>query len=178
MTSRTLGRTAAVALLGVAGLLAGCTASSHPSSVQRQPAATSEVPMPDEPLPAAAPAFTQHFTDPLYEDPADEMAPFGSDVGSDLLYEWDERRDELTSRTTVADLLEDAPVTLADLDDPEDVDSAAFASSAGFTLLRLTGQIDDAGKTLALKALDVLIRYYDSPAELLRQRDDLKSWHS
>jgi hypothetical protein len=178
LITRTVGRTGAVALLAVGGVLAGCTGSSDLSSARQRPAVTSGVPMPNEALPAASPAFTQHFTDPLYEDPADEFAPFGSDEGSDLLYEWDERRDELTSRTTVADLLEDAPVSAADLDDPEDVDSAVFASAAGFTLLRLTGHIDDAGKTLALKALDVLIRYYDSPPELLKQRDDLKSWRN
>jgi len=57
------------------------------------------------------------------------------------------------------------------------VDAATIVIGAGFTLLRLTGHIDDEGKLLTLKALDVLIARYDSPPQLLRQRTDLQSWH-
>ncbi|MGN6301947.1 MAG: hypothetical protein ACTHN8_12765 [Angustibacter sp.] len=141
----------------------------------------------DDELPEAAPAFTAHFSDPLYDDPAGEFAPFGTDEGSDLLYEWDERRDELGPDTTVADLIEGAGMAdvVGGMDTREEspvpraggpVDAAVTVVAAGFTLLRLSGRIDDAGKRLTLQALDVLIRYYDSPPELVRQRADLESW--
>ncbi|MGN6611371.1 MAG: hypothetical protein ACTHLJ_06315 [Angustibacter sp.] len=141
----------------------------------------------DDQLPEAAAAFTAHFSDPAYEDPAGEFAPFGTDEGSDMLYEWAERRDELGPDTTVADLIEGAGMAevAAGLDIPEEgripraggqVDAAATIVAAGFTLLRLSGRIDDDGKQLTLTALDILIRYYDSPPELVRQRADLESW--
>jgi uncharacterized protein YfeS len=143
--------------------------------------------MDDEELPEAAPAFSAHFTDPVYDDPAGEFAPFGSDEGFDLLYEWDERRDELDAATTVADLIEESGFTdvVAEIDTPEgpgipvpggQVDAATVTVGAAFTLLRLAGRIDEAGRQQTLKALDILIRRYDSPPELLRQRADLESW--
>ncbi|MFC6006970.1 hypothetical protein [Angustibacter luteus] len=159
-------------------VLAGCNHSGQAAPVQSRPSTTTKAPIPGGQLPKAAPAFTAHFSDPVYEDPAGEFAPFGTDEGSDMLSEWDERREELGPDTTVTDLLEDAGLSdvSADLDNPEDVDAATITVAAGFTLLRLSGRIDDAGKKLTLKALDVLIRYYDSPSEVLRQRADLKSW--
>lgn len=138
-------------------------------------------------LPEAAPEFAAHFTDTIYDEPASEFAPFGSDEGWDMLHEWDERRDELTAQTTVADLIVGSGfaelVSSAGFDTggsvPEAgglVDAATIVVSAGFTLLRLTGHIDDEGKRETLRALDILIDYYDSPPELVRQRDDLRSW--
>lgn len=138
-------------------------------------------------LPEADPAFAAHFTDPLYGDPASELAPFGNDEGWDILHEWDERRDELTPETTVADLIVGSGfaelVSSAGVDPGEGVpepggllDAATIVVGAGFTLLRLTGQIDDEGKRETLRALDILIDFYDSPPELLLQRDDLRSW--
>lgn len=150
---------------------------------------TPEADMHDEwVMPEAVPGFAAHFSDPMYEDPANEFAPFGSDEGSDLLYEWSERRDELTRQTSVADLLnQDAfDELVGQLEVPEtspvpiplgQIDSAVILQSAAFTLLRLAGQIDDAGRTAALKALDILIARYDSPPELVRQRSDLASWN-
>lgn len=102
-------------------------------------------------LPEAAPAFAAHFTDPIYDDPATEFAPFGSDEGWDMLHEWDERRDELTPQTTVADLIEGSGfadlVSEAGFDFSDDIpepggleDAATIVVGAGFTLLRLTGR--------------------------------------
>lgn len=141
----------------------------------------------DDDLPAAAPAFAAHFTDAVYSDPAGEFAPFGTDEGFDMLYEWADRRDELDSNTTVADLVEQSGFSnvVSRLETQEgpgipapggQVDAATITIGAGFTLLRLTGHIDEAGRKKTLKALDVLIDRYDSPAELLRQRADLQSW--
>ena len=143
--------------------------------------------MDDDDLPKAAPAFAAHFTDPLYNDAEGEFTPFGTDEGFDLLYEWAERRDEIGPNTSVADLIEESGFSdvVSQLDSPEgpgipvpggQVDAATITIGAGFTLLRLTGRIDDEGRRHTLKAIDVLIRRYDSPPELLRQRADLQSW--
>lgn len=56
------------------------------------------------------------------------------------------------------------------------VEAATIVVGAGFTLLRLTGRIDDAGRRQTLKALNVLINRYDAPVELLKQRADLETW--
>lgn len=53
------------------------------------------------------PAFAAHFADPLYDDPANDFAPFGNDEGWDLLAGWSERTDELGPTSTVLDLLAD-----------------------------------------------------------------------
>jgi uncharacterized protein YfeS len=143
--------------------------------------------MDTEDLPEAAPAFAAHFTDPVYNDPAGEFAPFGTDEGFDLVLEWADRRDELDPTTTVADLIEESGLSdvVSELDNPErpgipvpgrQVDAATITIGAGFTLLRLTAHIDDEGRRRTLKAIDLLIRRYDSPPELLRQRADLETW--
>ena len=111
----------------------------------------------------------------------------GSDEGWDLLHEWAEQRDQLEPSTTLADLIEASGFAdiVAELDstrpqsmpDPGgQVDAATITIGAGFTLLRLTGHIDEDGRQQTLKALDILIRYYDAPVELVRQRADLTSW--
>ena len=141
----------------------------------------------DEELPKAAPAFASHFSDPVYDDPAGEFAPFGTDEGYDMLSEWAERREELSSDTTVSDLIEESGFAdvVSEPDSPEEpgipvpggqVDAATITIGAGFTLLRLTGHIDEEGRQQTLEAIDVLIRRYDSPPELVRQRTDLASW--
>lgn len=133
------------------------------------------------------PAFARHFTDPIYLEEAEEFAPFGSDEGWDLLYEWTERRDELADDATVQDILQDSGFEGAaeEIGQPDDpaiplpdgaVDSATIVVGAGFTLLRLTGRIDADGKAMTLQALDALIDYYDAPPELVKQRKDLAAW--
>lgn len=169
-------------------LLSGCTGQLAGPADEIMVPSTGEDELTEfEGLPAAAPEFAAHFTDPVYDDPANELAPFGSDEGWDLLYEWDERRDELQPDTTVADLIEKSGfagiVSELDIDEGAgipapggQIDAATITIGAGFTLLRLTGHIDEEGRQQTLKALDILIRQYDSPPELLLQRDDLQSW--
>lgn len=53
-----------------------------------------------------------------------------------------------------------------------------FVVGAAFALLRLTGQIDAPGRSLAMRALDVLDSWYESPAEITRIREDLASFRS
>jgi len=141
----------------------------------------------DDRLPTPAPAFAAHFTDPLYDDPASELAPFGTDEGADLLHEWAGRRDELGPSSTLAHLLEeegasemvedlDLPVTDPDRAPDGLVDAATTVVGAGFTLLRLTGRLDVQGLADTRKAVDVLLRLHGEEPELVRQRDDLRSW--
>ncbi len=64
------------------------------------------------------------------------------------------RRAELDSAITVAELLrrDDA----ADVLNEDSVDAATITVGAGFTVFRLTGQIDEAGRQQTLRALQTL----------------------
>ena len=177
---------ATVALVALL-LLGGCSGSLGTSGGGAAPSTAGSRMMGNEDLPAASPAFAAHFTDPVYDDPADEFAPFGTDEGFDMVHEWAERRHELSPDTTVADVIEESGFAhvASELDNPEgpgvpaaggQVDAATITIGAGFTLLRLTGRIDQDGRQQTLKALDVLIHRYDSPPQLVRQRRDLESW--
>jgi uncharacterized protein YfeS len=121
------------------------------------------------------PTFAAHFTDPVYDDPANDFGPFGNDEGWDVLASWSQRTDELGPTSTVLDLLGhvfDAPISPESLDD-DDIDTAMFVVGAAFALMRLTGQIDGVGRGLAVRALDVLDAWYEGPAEITRMREDL-----
>ncbi|MGW5237602.1 hypothetical protein ACWEOW_01575 [Monashia sp. NPDC004114] len=151
-------------------------------------------------------AFVAHFTDPIYDDPAEEFAPFGSDEGADILSEWVERADDLDDRSTVRFVLqdwfedsEDLQAFLHDLElaaegtsgssaegaqtpgprIPEpggDVDGATIVLGAGFTLLRLTGHIDSEGRRLVLAALRVLESFYGPQREFDVMRRDVEAF--
>ena len=116
------------------------------------------------------PAYAAHFTDLFHDDPADELAPFGSDEGSDLLVEAEEQRSELGESSTVADVLEltaaeDAAAFVDEIGEGSP-DLDGFMIGAGFALLRLTGQIDPQGRQWLQDALDRTLRVYgDSYAE-------------
>lgn len=139
----------------------------------------------DDSFPAPHPAFAAHFTDPIYEDPASDLAPFGSDEGFDLLYTWAERPDE-AEWLTLRELLEESGFD--SFDDvpagPEDDEAlrshrwetALNTVSAAFTLLRLTGSIDPEGKDSAVRALELLVDMEDNDPGLVRELEDLRSW--
>ncbi|MGI5187686.1 hypothetical protein ACQEVI_06025 [Promicromonospora sp. CA-289599] len=122
------------------------------------------------------PDFAAHFRDPLYDDEADDLAPFGNDEGWDLLAEWAKRSDELDSGSTLAQIaaewFEDAPLVPADLNE-DNVDLNDIVIGAGFTLLRLTGQIGEADRALVLRALDIRDRTYGQQRETQQMRTDL-----
>ena len=141
----------------------------------------------DDDLPPAHPLFAAHFTEPLYDDPADEFGPFGSDEGFELVRAWAADRVAREGDATVAELLaaDGGPdlsrwvrgVDLAACADPASlVDEAVLVQSAGFSLLRLAGRIDADGKQGAINALEFLIAFYGSPRQYLVQRDDLARW--
>jgi uncharacterized protein YfeS len=122
------------------------------------------------------PEFAAHFRDPIYDDPAEELAPFGNDEGWDLLAEWVKRADELDSGSTLAqiapDWFEGAPLVPADLNE-DDVDLNDTVIGAGFTLLRLTGQIGESDRALVLRALDIRDRTFGQHPETQQMRTDL-----
>lgn len=122
------------------------------------------------------PHFAAHFRDPLYDDPADELAPFGNDEGWDLVTDWAKRSDELDSGSTLAQIapewFEDTPLVPDDLNE-DDVDLNDIVIGAGFTLLRLTGQIGEADRALVLRALDIRDRTYGQQRETQQMRTDL-----
>jgi uncharacterized protein YfeS len=122
------------------------------------------------------PLFAERFTDPIYDDPANDFAPFGNDEGADVLANWTARVDELdetsTVRTVLEDLFDDSSGDVGVIED-NDVDTAMFAVGAAFTLLRLTGRIDHEGTRLALRGLDVIEGFYTSVPEVDRMRSDL-----
>ncbi|QKE84616.1 hypothetical protein [Arthrobacter sp. NEB 688] len=180
-----------LAALAAVLVLGGCGSGNTTEPVGPQSSSTTgstnETSADGADLPDADPAFAEHFTDPVYDDPAGEFAPFGTDEGFDLVWEWSDRRDELGPTTTVADLVDGSGLAdvASQLDVPEragipaaggQVDAATITIGAGFSLLRLTGHIDDDGRRRTLQALDVLIDRYDAPVELVHQRADLESW--
>ena len=136
----------------------------------------------DEPFPPPHPAFAAHFTDPLYEDEGEDLAPFGSDEGWDMLREWLERQGELNSASTIAQVLEiergAEEAEFGTLEGLDGVEPATFFSSAAFLVLRLTGQLDDADRALALRALDLLNAHVGGSPVIDRQIDDLRSWRN
>ena len=140
----------------------------------------------DDEQPTPHPAFAAHITNPLYEDAGDDLAPFGSDEGWDLVTEWGERRDELSAHATVQEVLDESPfpdalehvggqvaATPGALDG---VDAARFVVVSGFTLLRLTGRIDPEGHDATLRALDALEGHTGPQPELERMREDLRAF--
>ena len=122
------------------------------------------------------PVFAAHFRDPIYDDEADDLAPFGNDEGWDLLADWSKRTDELHSGSTLAQIapewFEDAPLVPADLNE-DNVDLNDVVIGAGFTLLRLTGQISEADRALVLRALDIRDRTYGADPHTQQMRTDL-----
>ncbi|MCR6031585.1 hypothetical protein GGQ22_09010 [Nocardioides sp. zg-579] len=145
-------------------------------------------------LPTPHPAFAAHFTDPLYDDVALESAPFGSDEGSDVLWEWGERRDELAPGSTIAEVMEmdegDVAETVARMAGIDHLDQAAIVRGAAFTLLRLVGHLGEEDRQTVLRVLDYEIATTADPGwlpqeardqlvpPLERQRGDLLAWRN
>ena len=130
-----------------------------PSAAAAQP--TTPTDPAEEDFPTPHPDFARHFRDPLYHDGGEELAPFGSDEGSDTLWTWRQHRAELSRCTTVRWMIEQDDVAGA-LDHPAsngpDVDG--FVIGTAFALLLFTGHIDAEGKRLVLDALHRTYSYY------------------
>ncbi len=145
-------------------------------------------------LPTPHPAFASHFTDPIYDDPALETAPFGSDEGADVLWEWGQRRDELSPGSTIADVMGTDDAQLAALVERmagiDDLSEAAVVRGAAFTLLRLVGHLGQRDRETVLRCIDYEIETTSDPGwlpveardqllpPLHTQRADLLSWRN
>lgn len=129
-------------------------------------------------LPEAHPEFQRAFPSPLYDDQADEFAPFGSDEGWDAMAEILEDHtplgDDVTLRALSEEALEltDEEFRATDLDETEETDFAVIG--VGFTILRLRGRIDDEGRRWLIDAVERQRRRYGDDIPTLRQiADDL-----
>ena len=128
-------------------------------------------------LPEAHPTFAAHFTDELYEDPADDFAPFGSDEAADEIFGWMTHVEDVTATSTVRQLVaisydeEDEASLEADwASDDDTLDMITIA--LGFFLIRVTGQIDDIGRQDVLAALArQQDRYGEQPQFTIMTRD-------
>ena len=145
-------------------------------------------------LPTPHPAFVTHFTDPIYDDSGSETAPFGSDEGADILWEWGQRRNELGPDSTIADLMKTDDAQLDSLvrqmSGIDDLDQAAIIRGATFTLLRLVGRLSHKDREIALRSIEYEIKTTADPSWLSAeareqllpplqvQRDDLLSWRN
>lgn len=101
-------------------------------------------------LPLPDPAFLAHFTNPIYilDLPEnDEVPPFGTDEGSDLVHQWALNREELRARPFLNTVHEMDPESLL-REAKEDEEVANFLISAAFTLLCWAGTIEEDDKSL------------------------------
>ena len=119
-----------------------------------------------------------------YLSDEDELAPFGTDEGADLLLEWLPRRaelctfgiSELLARSGFGDALEAVVAWQPGSPDPEPIDEATIVQAGSFLLLGLCGHIDQEGHEAGLKALRILLATYPGDASLERQLEDLLTW--
>lgn len=123
-------------------------------------------------LPVAHPAFSAHFTDPLYDDQGSEFAPFGTDEGADIFADLLKRRDEIDATTTVREASAlvgwDPEALAAEMAGPEaEASEWGVVLGVGFGLARLTGGIDPEGKRLVLRALELTQALYGPGIEEL-----------
>ena len=127
----------------------------------------------DLPLPEAHPGFRRAFPSELYDDQADEFAPFGSDEGWDAMAEIVEDftplDDDVTLRGLSEDVLEleDDEFEATDLDETEESDFAVIG--VGFTILRLSGRIDDEGRRWLIDAVARQQRRFGDDIEVLQR---------
>ncbi|MDO5697954.1 MAG: hypothetical protein Q4G51_08260 [Dermatophilus congolensis] len=134
--------------------------------------------MPERPLPESHPAFAAHFDDDLYDNIDDAYAPFGSAEGEDLLREWGDKRDELAEESFITDLVpafgDDLGTRIGQDDEEGEIETLVVA--AGFTLLRLLGEIDEQDRQYMLRSLNHLEVVYGEQSEFETMREDLESF--
>lgn len=131
-----------------------------------------------EPLPQPHPAFAGHFTDDLYDDVDNVYAPFGTAEGEELLREWAGSVDEIEDGALIEDIVaefgDDLGDRIGESDDDTRLESLVVA--AGFTLLRLAGQIDEQDRHYVLRSLDHLEEVFGERKEFDTMREDLASF--
>lgn len=111
----------------------------------------------DERLPPPHPRFAEHFTGSLYDGDDlmnDGVPPFGSDEGSDAVWEWVERIQDITAHPTLRYMLGgDADALVAELRTTSQPAVDDIMIGTGFALLRFSGQIDAESRGWLIGAL-------------------------
>lgn len=133
----------------------------------------------DSYLPDPHPSFADHFTDPIYDDLSDSMAPFGSDEAADEVAEWLERgigRSATLSELLAVSFDADAGTVLEEWDGEDDAADAVLIG-LGFLLLRVNGHLEAEGRVAVDAALErQQDRYGIDVPQLVRAREDLASF--
>lgn len=101
-------------------------------------------------LPAPHPTFAAHFARPFYDPESDEsydVPPFGTDDGFDEIHDWSDRAEDLHRYPTLRYMLGEGLDGSEHLDEGDGLtEEDDIVIALGFTLLRITGQIDDEGR--------------------------------
>ncbi|WBU37009.1 hypothetical protein [Homoserinibacter sp. YIM 151385] len=134
----------------------------------------------ESPLPPAHPEFAQHFTDPIYDEPGDDLGPFGSDEAADSITEALDGP-PITAATTLRELVarEFADVGGdAVIDDPDEDDPSFDMSivGLGFLILRMHGRIDADGGRILLAAVERMQAAFGDFEQLATMRRDLETF--
>lgn len=111
--------------------------------------------------------FYTAFNDSIYTDDASDFGPFGNDTGADIFASWASRHPHKEANYTVRDVLRETWDAHFVIDKSADTDEAIIG--AGFTLLRLTGRIDEEGRGLVLDALRRAARRTGDPEGAYRK---------
>ncbi len=127
------------------------------------------------------PDFAAHFTDDLYVSESLEFAPFGNDMGWEILHGWGDLLTHGQEPATIREVLDafgfsELERTEASPGEEPSVDVASIVLSAAFALARQTGRLSSDDIVFALNCVDILINSYGEDPVLVRQREDLKSW--
>ncbi|WP_310528172.1 hypothetical protein [Nocardioides sp.] len=115
-------------------------------------------------------------------------------MATDILWEWGQRRSELSPKSSIAGLMETDAAGLATLVNQMSginyLDQAAIVRGAAFTLLRLIGHLSQQDRETALRCIDYEITTTTDPSWLSEearnqllpplhtQRADLLSWRN
>jgi uncharacterized protein YfeS len=128
-------------------------------------------------LPPSHPTFAAHFSDPIYDDTADDSTPFGSDEAADEVFEWMARGvgPDLTLQAMLIESFgDDTDISNLDFDDEP---LGIIVIALGFLLLRVNGKLEPEGREAVLKALDWYKAYLGPDAvNLDKAKSDLESF--
>jgi uncharacterized protein YfeS len=135
----------------------------------------------EDPWPAAHPRFAAHFTDAIYTDWADDVAPFGGDEASDALAEFYDNADDFGANVTLAQLaadqFDDWPEILDDREQLDEFGDAVLVS-LGFGIIRLTGTIDAESRSLLAAAILRRGAFFEGEESFATMSDDLERFES
>jgi uncharacterized protein YfeS len=131
----------------------------------------------DEPWPTPHPNFAEHFTDPIYTDWSDDLAPFGGDEASDAMGEFYDNiaeYDGATLAVLAADQFGDDWPDILDEPDALDDFGDAVLIALGFALIRATGTIDPESRATLAAAISRRGAHFEGTESFATMADDLE----